>query len=76
MELPGKRKSGRPGRECVNVVRADMLAVGVTGDDTEDTQRKRKPKIRRDDPKRKQPKKIEEGVRQERKSEGRDGGKE
>lgn len=30
MELPGKRKSGRPQKRFMDVVKKDMLEVGVT----------------------------------------------
>ena len=36
MELPGKRKRGRPKRRCVDVVKEDMAEVEVTEEDTED----------------------------------------
>ena len=36
MELPGKRKRGRPKRRFVDVVKEDMAEVEVTKEDTED----------------------------------------
>ena len=36
MELPGKRKRGRPKRSFMNVVKEDMAEVKVTEEDTED----------------------------------------
>ena len=36
MELPGKRKRGRPKRRFMDVVKEDMAAVEVTEEDTED----------------------------------------
>ena len=36
MELPGKRKRGRPKRRFMDVVTEDMAEVEVTGDDIED----------------------------------------
>ena len=36
MELPGKRKRGRPKRICMDVVREDTAEVEVTEEDTED----------------------------------------
>ena len=36
MELPGKRKRGRPKRRFMDVVREDMVEVEVTEEDTED----------------------------------------
>ena len=35
MELPGKRKRGRPIRRCMHVVKEDMADVEVTEEDTE-----------------------------------------
>ena len=35
MELPGKRKRGRPKRRFVDVVREDMQVAGVTEEDAE-----------------------------------------
>ena len=36
MELPGKRKRGRPKRRFMDVVKEDMAEVEVTKEDTED----------------------------------------
>ena len=36
MELPGKRKRGRPNRRFMDVVKEDMAEVEVTEEDTED----------------------------------------
>ena len=36
MELPAKRKQGRPKRKFVDVVKEDMAEVEVTEEDTED----------------------------------------
>ena len=36
MELPGKRKRGRPKRRFMDVVKEDMAEVEVTVQDTED----------------------------------------
>ena len=36
MELPGKRKRGRPKRSCMDAMREDMAEVAVTEDDAED----------------------------------------
>ena len=36
MELPGKRKLGRPKRRFMDVVKEDMAEVEVTGEETED----------------------------------------
>ena len=36
MELPGKRKQGRPKRRFTDVVKEDMAEVEVTEEDTED----------------------------------------
>ena len=36
MELPGKRKRGRPKRRCMDVVKEDMAEVEVTEEDTVD----------------------------------------
>ena len=36
MELPGKRKRGRPKRRLMDVVKEDMAEVEVTEEDTED----------------------------------------
>ena len=41
MELPGKRKRGRPKRRFMDVVRDDMAVVEVTEDDTEDRNKRR-----------------------------------
>ena len=35
MELPGKRKWGRPKRRCMDVLKEDMTEVKVTEEDTE-----------------------------------------
>ena len=35
MELPGKRKRGRPDRRFMDVVKQDMAEVEETGEDTE-----------------------------------------
>ena len=37
MELPGKRKRGRPKRRLMDVVKEDMAEVEGTEEDTEDT---------------------------------------
>ena len=49
MELPGKRKRGRPKRRFMDVVKEDMAEVEVTEDDTVDRRNWRK-KIRCGDP--------------------------
>ena len=49
MELPGKRKRGRPKRRFMDVVKEDMAEVEVTEEDTVDRRNWRK-KIRRGDP--------------------------
>ena len=49
MELPGKRKRGRPKRSFMDVVKADMAEVEVTEEDTVDRRNCRK-KIRCGDP--------------------------
>ena len=36
MELPGKKKSGRPKRRFIDIVREDMQVVGATEEDAED----------------------------------------
>ena len=36
MEMPGKRKRGRPKRRFMDVVKEDMAEVEVTEEDTED----------------------------------------
>ena len=36
MELPGKRRKGRPKRRYMDAVKEDMRAVGVTEEDAED----------------------------------------
>ena len=36
MELPGKRKRGRPKKRCMDAVREDMTVVEVTEEDAED----------------------------------------
>ena len=45
MELPGKRKRGRPKRRFMDVVKEDMAEVEVTEEDTEDRNNRRR-KIR------------------------------
>ena len=49
MELPGKRKRGRPKRRFMDVVKEDMAEVEVTDEDTVDRRNWRK-KIRCGDP--------------------------
>ena len=49
MELPGKRKRGRPKRRYMDVVKEDMAEVEVTEEDTVDRRNWRK-KIRCGDP--------------------------
>ena len=49
MELPGKRKQGRPKRRFMDVVKEDMAEVEVTEEDTVDRRNWRK-KIRCGDP--------------------------
>ena len=49
MELPGKRKRGRPKRRFMDVVKEDMTEVEVTEEDTVDRRNWRK-KIRCGDP--------------------------
>ena len=49
MELPGKRKRGRPKRRFMDVVKEDMAEVEVTEGDTVDRRNWRK-KIRCGDP--------------------------
>ena len=49
MELPGKRKRGRPKRRCMDVVKEDMAEVEVTEEDTVDRNNWRR-KIRCGDP--------------------------
>ena len=49
MELPGKRKRGRPKRRFMDVVKEDMAEVEVTEEDTVDRRNWRK-KIRFGDP--------------------------
>ena len=49
MELPGKRKRGRPKRRFMDVVKEDMAEVEVTKEDTVDRRNWRK-KIRCGDP--------------------------
>ena len=39
MELPGKRRKGRPKRRYMDAVREDMRVVGVTEEDAEDRTR-------------------------------------
>ena len=49
MELPGKRKRGRPKRRFMDVVKEDMAEDEVTEEDTEDRNNWRR-KIRYGDP--------------------------
>ena len=49
IELPGKRKRGRPKRRFMDVVKEDMAEVEVTEEDTVDRRNWRK-KIHRGDP--------------------------
>ena len=49
MELPGKRKRGRPKRRFMDVVKEDMAEIEVTEEDTVDRRNWRK-KIRCGDP--------------------------
>ena len=49
MELPGKRKRGRPKRRFMDVVKEDMAEVEVTEEDIVDTNNWRR-KIRCGDP--------------------------
>ena len=49
MELPGKRKRGRPKRRFIDVVKEDMAEVEVTEEDTFDRNNWRR-KIRCGDP--------------------------
>ena len=49
MELPGKRKRGRPKRRFMDVVKEDMAEVEVTEEDTVDRNNRRR-KIRCGDP--------------------------
>ena len=49
MELPGKRKRGRPKRRFMDVVKEDMAEVEVTEEDTESRNNWRR-KIRWGDP--------------------------
>ena len=49
MELPGKRKRGRPKRRFMDVVKEDMAEVEVTEEDTVDRHNWRR-KIRCGDP--------------------------
>ena len=49
MELPGKRKRGRPKRRFMDVVKEDMAEVEVTEEDAVDRRNWRK-KIRCGDP--------------------------
>lgn len=39
MELPGKKKRGRPKRRFIDVVGEDMQVVGMTEEDREDRKR-------------------------------------
>ena len=59
MELPGKRKRGRPKRRFMDVVKEDMAEVEVTEEDTVDRRNWRK-KIRCGDPWWEKPKEEEE----------------
>ena len=43
MELPGKRKWGRPKRRFMDVVREDMAVVEVTEEDTEEQMKMENP---------------------------------
>ena len=43
MELPGKRRRGRPERKFMDAIREDMTAVDVTEEDAEErTERRRR----------------------------------
>ena len=64
MELPGKRKRGRPKRKFMDVVKEDMAEVEVTEEDTVDRRNWRK-KIRCGDPWWEKPKEEEEEGRKE-----------
>ncbi|KAJ8348946.1 hypothetical protein SKAU_G00275380 [Synaphobranchus kaupii] len=59
MELPGKRRRGRPKRRFMDTVKEDMQAVGVTEDEAQDKNRW-KQMIRCGDPGGEQPKEEEE----------------
>ena len=59
MELPGKRKRGRPKRRFMDVVKEDMAEVEVTEEDTVDRRNWRK-KIRCGDPWWEKPKEEED----------------
>ena len=59
MELPGKRKRGRPKRRFMDVVKEDMAEVEVTEEDTVDRRNWRK-KLRCGDPWWEKPKEEEE----------------
>ena len=59
MELPGKRKRGRPKRMFMDVVKEDMAEVEVTEEDTVDRNNWRR-KIRCGDPCWEKPKEEEE----------------
>ena len=61
MELPGKRKRGRPKRRFMDVVKEDMAEVEVTEEDTVDRRNWRK-KIRCGDPSWKSRKKKKKSV--------------
>ena len=61
MELPGKRKRGRPKRRFMDVVKEDMAEVEVTEEDTVDRRNWRK-KIRCGDPWWEKPKEEEESL--------------
>ena len=64
MELPGKRKRGRPKRRFMDVVKEDMAEVEVTEEDTVDRRNWRK-KIRCGDPWWEKPKEEEEEVKKQ-----------
>ena len=51
MELPGKRKWGKPKRRFMDVVKEDMAEVQVTEEDTEDRNNWRNPLWRWEKPK-------------------------
>ena len=58
MELPGKKKRGRPKRRIMDVVKEDMAVVEVTEEDTEVRDNWRR-KICRGDPRWEKPKEEE-----------------